>query len=231
MEIFDVIATHTKFKFMKNLIIGFLASVLFFAISCEPNIYFNEPQPSKAKNSSSFPKKYIGFYRNSEDSSSLIINENSIVTFHQNDFVVMPAKRDSIDAVINDLNIKGLNKFTLLKTVGDTGFYRELESDTFFKISDVNILREFKGRLMLNIDHGESGWQVFDVYLNNKKNLNFSELLHNNIENVKEITKVEETKDSDGKTSRYSISPNKKELKKLLKKGQFTVMNTYVKMD
>lgn len=223
--------SHSKQITMKQRIFRVIIVLIIAITSCQPNIYFNEPQPDEVKNSSSFPAKYIGLYKNTSDSSTLIINKSAIISYYQMGFNVFPNQKDSFLNVFNQLEAKGSNPFSIYKSSNDTLFVNVLITDTFFSFDRGHILREFKGRLMLNFDQGERGWQVLDVYLNKQKTLNFSELLQVNVENVKNNTKVDDVKNEDGQTDHYKINPTKKELKKIIRAGNFTVSNSYQKMD
>src|SRR5205085_7245025 len=88
-------------------------------------------------------------------------------------------------------------------------------TDTVFILDNENILRNFRGHYFANTKLENGGYAVKMMTCGRSNHLTISEITKEEIENLKEITEIEEPTDSTF-TSDYQFKPTKKEFKKFV---------------
>lgn len=147
---------------MKNLFLCITAIIIL--TSCgekkiNTNIYFDTPQPIKEKNLSEIPKKYFGTYTLNY-SKQLIINPKYILEriVNEDNYFTM-SELDSIEDnwILKNGQLYDIYEKKYYKThiSNDTIYFETEYLDTIFSFNSNEILREFKGSLVLN--YTESG--------------------------------------------------------------------------
>ncbi|MEQ9405799.1 MAG: hypothetical protein RIM99_19565 [Cyclobacteriaceae bacterium] len=205
--------------------------------SCEDPVKFESPQPPNQSDLKQIPKQLRGSYQSTSDSTNLTINERTIIDWTEIQFRSL---RDSLDIEIDSTKI--INKTTDYIEVLDGSYNLEFKffgdsvlvdysyRDTLFEISDMHILRRFKGHYFLNYKRSETNWKVRRLTLN-KKRLSFSKVqIPEDIETLKEITEIKEIKSDSSRVTGYKLNPSRKELKKLMKLS-FSETKTYKKVE
>lgn len=100
------------------------------------------------------------------------------------------------------------------------------------ELSENLILKKYKKYYFLS-EKNDSLWNIIVVKLKNKNDLKVFIIDGENkekIEELKKITNVKERYKSEGEIDYYIINPDKKELKKMLRKKIFTEIGTFKKI-
>ena len=220
-----------------------MKKILAFAIflifmSCEDSIKFQQPQPSNKNNLNKIPRRLRGTYISIPGSTYLTVNDLGIIKWLN---LEVKTIKDSIDIDIDSVKIIKQrpgrihvvdDKYDLKLSFfpDDSVLVQYSYRDTLFRISDRNILRRFKGHYFLNYQKTKNQWQVRRLTLKNN-DLSFSKVkVHEDIEELKEITQIVEIKPGSGKVLEYKLNPSRKELKQLMK-SNFSKVNTYKRVD
>lgn len=214
-------------------------------LSCGEKIHesidFLEPQPVGVKNETAFNKKYQGSYYNASEKSFLEIQSNHMI------------RKQSIALIyfrsaINDSTFKGdINNDNDVVRVfrqegidvdsirADSIYTQYSVIDTLFDFNtavDRNLCRYLKGDYFLNYtdDVLLSSWKVRRMHLHASR-LTFSYIVPTDslfaTLDVKNKNKIE----GDSNTiTRYQINPDKKELRKLVKKNIFQQDEYWIKV-
>jgi hypothetical protein len=229
----------------------FFISIVCVLIGCddkkmEESIDFVEPQPIGVKNQSSFNHKYQGVYLNPEDSSTLRIEEFSII--HSNiNAIAFPMNEIDSSVIVDRTDIKALEavlseyytfKITNLKNDSVYGFMTVI--DTIFSISKNNLCRFYKGAYFLNYPFGNNIWKVKRLDLNkNKLTIGMiiptdslfniypvqNKYIHKNTYVIENDSAVIDSR----VVLNYTIVPTKKEFKRLVKNNFFTEWEVWIK--
>jgi len=149
-----------KMNFAK-LILTILCLGLF--TSCQPPVVFGEPQPADTKPLSTIPSDYQGFYWCKVDSASLFIDDQTFLK--RKEFLIKLTKAE-IDSS-NDLELQNGRLYVAdwestfpIEVKGDTIISKVVMRDTIFSITKEQVLKPFKGHLILNTKLGENAWAV-----------------------------------------------------------------------
>lgn len=208
------------------------------SFACEDSISFEEPQPTGKNDFKKIPNKLRGTYISTLENTFLTIDKEHIVEWVDIETKTLAdsLKLDIDSAKFNELStdsihvIKGKYDLKLRFTTGDSVMIYYSYRDTLFSISKENILRRFKGHYFLNYQINRENWKVRLLTLHEKK-LSFSKLgTSGEIEDLKEITEVQEIKSDSGKTVSYKLKPSRRELK-LLMKHQFSETKSYRRIE
>ncbi|MDN5200962.1 hypothetical protein QQ008_06310 [Fulvivirgaceae bacterium BMA10] len=210
-----------------------LAGIVF---ACEAPVEFEQPQPVNQRDLNKIPKRLRGVYISTKDSSYLIIDGKKMISRME---VRFEGHKDSIDLDLDSIGL-GINKKNIVmmekdnakftfQLKGDLVFGTYLHSDTIFEISTRHKIRKFKGHYFLNYQHSIDNWKVNKLSLE-KSLLTISKIsFPKDLENLKEITEVEEVRSDKGKVMAYKLDPTRAELKKLLDRN-FKKINSYQKI-
>jgi hypothetical protein len=174
---------------MKKLFVFSLLMLLIIGCrkpSSNPNVFFDNPQPTDAKDLNEFPFYLRGKYINSKSHETLYISDKSIIIKQQ---ILLPLLKSELDTSKNFIRVKNkiIDKSTNIK------FSYDIHKDTFllhffndttyvFKLSKTNIIRRTNNKIILNsrtqIDNKDV-WEVATIDLNwfNLKIGNFYSLI------------------------------------------------------
>lgn len=206
---------------MRILILSFLG--LFLLSSCEESISFQQPQPTGKRNLKRIPKALHGTYAEVDGLGHISINTKGITSWHQFQF---KTHRDSIDLALDSFEVVHQNgKFLVLKNdynmlkvqwVKDSAVGTYSFSKLFFELSGEQILRKFKGHYFLNTKAQDSIWQVKILSIDGSK-LRLSEFRNpKELDELKELTSVENIEVVERNTAAPLVNPSRKELKQLM---------------
>ena len=188
---------------------------------------FNEPQPINVRSLLKFPNRLFGSYKNAEDSSLLVINENVIKTVRNFSGKIHIKELDSMNVLSGNtiINLKTKER-THVKRIGDSLAFHHDYTDTIFQLSKINVLKKFNGYYFLNMLFDENNWEVKKVKLSKGK-LTIGTI--NSIEEVKNLEKITESS-HDTISPIFKFKPTKRQFKKFVKEEGFGVEDiTYIK--
>ncbi len=220
---------------MKHLIFLFVCAALFSCKSGNDRVKFEQPQPASASPLSAFEAAIQGIYVNAEDSLDKIrINATQVISFTSDSihFHRVELLADSVKGLdIND-NKQVLEYLTSLgvkaEIIKDTVYCNLSTEDTLFSIGSHQVLKKLNANYFANIESG-SYWNVHLIRLENdtlywKRIRPSDDLLKYNF--AREDIEV-----SDADTTEiYIMNPDKRGLKKLIRKGDFHTSGKYVKV-
>ena len=217
-------------RIIKNVIYLLLLSTIL--VSCVPNMYFDDPQPSNDKNEFMFKHKFQGVYESLNDSSTLVISEFRII--QKSDYILKFSKEE-IDSIEDfefkneTLSYRDIGVKITIRVNGDSASVRIQSKKSIFHISTSNILRYYKNTYFLNYRTSENLWKVKILDLNRKGELTFKSLQTSlqSISSLKDITPI----DSLSKDDYYKVNPSKREIRKLLRSGLFTEDSKFIKVE
>ena len=219
---------------MKKLIL--LSTIVLLLFSCKPEdrVKFEEPQPAAVKESKGFRALRRGRYTNvKQPKKSIQIQKMLITTSQLYDFSI---HRDNIEASkITEVDLKSdsaiiayLNKLGgNAKIIGDTVYYSQTVTDTFFMISENSILKHYKRSYYLNFQDDDGFWEVYRVKFYGDTLL-FGEITPNDTLLTYDYARVDSIK-KHPEVKEYVLHPDKKELRKLMHSDAFKVTEKYIK--
>lgn len=198
------------------IIIGFV-----FLLGCGPYIWFKVPQPEGKPNLKSFPEEIMGEYLSVEDSSIIKIDNDQIIRQYREKLIMSLSqfKEETGDSISTDTSFTFTDnwKFKVISK-GDSVQIYSSRDEELFKISEKQLLREYKNYYFLNYKDTNEFWKV-KVINTFDDTLEFDYILSTkDMKLVRKITKVETVRDSIEDTDRYYLKPSKRELRKILKK-------------
>jgi len=199
------------------------AITLMFA--CQPPVTFNKPQPADVNSLGSFPKRIQGKYLCTADRSVLQINDNTMIRIYDYDAKVHISQPDSNLQLIGDtLFDLRINKGTLAIIEGDSVLQHFHETDTLFRIDELNVLKKYKGYYFVNIFTLPNTWQV--------KELEFRRgtLSLASINKKEDIDQLKEINESPQDTVPYVFSPTKKQFRSFMRNEGFRERETFEKI-
>ena len=210
-----------------------ILSCLLFA-GCSPTVLFNSPQPAGKKNLVQFPARYLGEYEEIEDSSFFVLEKYLIREQYLSDISAPRSEIDTSKKFIlrdNIVYIPETGEEVRVITRNDSIFGTYITYDTVFRITDVNILRKFKGYYFLNIRNNDEEWVVYKLKFRKDGGANLCGISQDDeIEQLKEITNVVEEQNDKGKVTKYIIKPEQGEFKNIVKEGHFKECTEYRKV-
>ena len=206
--------------------------VLAFFIGCGPYIWFKVPQPEGRENLSEFPDELTGKYSSVYDTSTIRIESDKIIREYRENLLMTKVefREETGDSISEDTSFTFADNWDItVRSFGDSVKVFSRKDDELFKISDQQILREYKGYYFLNYKDSNDYWKVKILNLV-KDTLEFDYILSDDdMENVRNITMVETVQDSTEESSKYFLKPTKREMKKILKKR--LAGDKYLKID
>lgn len=209
---------------MKTLKIFLVICLPFFVISCQSPVVFTEPQPSGRPELTGIPQEYQGFYWCDTDSITLTIEENVIIK--QKDFEVKLSVTE-IDSGYPNLSFndkklysKELNDSFPTKQVGDTIIAQVTIRDTLFSTKTKQVLKFYKGHLILNEPIENYLWEVSVISFTDHDILSITKAeIPDELDKLEQVTKVHKTKiDKNLKPIQIRIAPTQAEFAQILRK-------------
>jgi len=202
-------------------------------ITCGPEVKFTEPQPKGISNLKLIPSEYHGKFRSKSDSTLLIIDSCSIVKEWRS---TEKMRRDSLDKELKmhitrdttfkyrDDKLLGKSPEFLLLAIHlykDSAIVKITGYESLFAVSDSQLVRTYKKYCFLNFKTNDGYWLVKTLRLQDNM-LDFSDLIDvKEIDMIKTRAKVIEVKDTSQKVVDYHMSPNLREMRRILKQKKF----------
>lgn len=196
-------------------------------------ILFDKPQPEGVRNLSAFPKIFQGVYID-KDSSFLKITQDYLIS---EDFYLMQIHESELDSMEGEIIYENgkiiypslQDTFVAIK-VKDSICWKEAVIDTIFSISADNMVRRYKGYLVLNNKYDSS--YVVSLLKLEKRKLSLIRIdSKEDFVNLKPIEVTTVTRDSvveDTVSMRFHLTKN--EFKGLVKVRYFSSPMFYYKI-
>jgi hypothetical protein len=198
-----------------------LGLVLFF--SCQPPVVFGEPQPAGLKSLSVIPRSYQGIYWCNVDSATLYVDEKAFIKRKELQVSLTRAEIDSSA----DLELRNGRLFVSewetdfpAEEKGDTIVSKVVIRDTLFSIGDEQILKPYKGHLILNSKLNENAWAVLVASHKGAGLLSLSRAeVPENLTQLDSITPVKITSKNSERGTQIHITPTADQFGRILEKG------------
>jgi len=230
---------------MKNSIIYSAVILLLLLAGCgvDSEILFSEPQPENAKDISKFPKRLQGSFISLDDSSMLMINDSLINRIVNLNFKVHRAEYDSLAKLYESDNATFMNMAKVVKQTEDSVDVQINYTDIVFLLDNKNdpnkentyssvangqvVLRKLKGHYFINdYDSVKNGWHVKLIDLKKDK---LSLIKLTSLEQIKNLTQVEENENSTDPTQNVTIT--KKEWRNYLTNNGLNGVENFVRIN
>lgn len=210
---------------MKNQLIFSMVVAATLLIACQPPVTFNKPQPADVNSISNFPKRLQGKYLSTADGSVLQISYNSMIRIYDYDAKVHISQLDSNLQLIGDtLFDLRINKGSLAMIEGDSVLQHFHETDTLFRIDELNVLKKYKGYYFINIFILPETWQVQELEFSRGK------LTLACINDKEDINQLKELTDSPQDTVPYVFSPTKMQFRSFVRNEGFREKEIFEKV-
>ncbi len=201
------------------------AAFLLLLTECKPPVTFNQPQPPNTKELSEFPKRIQGKYLSQDKVSILTISNKAAIRTY--DFDLKLPK----DSLKNNYRLEGdtlidipSGKKQPATIAGDTIFAKSSGVDTLFYISEINVLKKFRGYYFLNTLYDKDAWTLQRISLS-EGILTISEITDSvHISQLKEIT------DTPADTICSNFKLNQKQFKQLVNGDAFDQSEQFIRL-
>jgi len=209
--------TRTKMNFTK-LILALLCIGIF--TSCQPPVVFGEPQPVGIKSLLQIPDNYKGIYWCKVDSASLFVDDK---TFIKRKEFLIKLTRTEIDSS-NDLRLQNDRLYVddwgssfAIEEKGDTIISKVVMLDTIFSIRKEQILKSYKGHLILNTRLDEHAWAVLVASHKGRGLLSLARAeIPENLSQLDSITPVKTLSERDEEGTQIYITPTAEQFGRIL---------------
>ncbi|WP_273568089.1 hypothetical protein [Maribacter halichondriae] len=203
----------------------FIITVLCVGIftSCQPPVVFGEPQPADTKPLSTIPREYHGIYWCKVDSASLFIDDRTFIK--RKEFLIKLTKAE-IDSS-NDLELQNgrlyvndLGSSFPIEEKGDTIISKVVMRDTIFSIAKEQILKPFKGHLILNTKLDENAWAVLVASHKGAGILSLARAeIPENFAQLDSVTPIKMLSERDSESTQIYITPTAEQFGRILDRG------------
>lgn len=189
--------------------------------SCEPPVVFSEPQPKDVNAITLIPEHFQGKYWCNNDSVSLYIDKNLIYKSKMFDITLTQQEINDAEEVRlenGQLFLKGINEsFPTIKKNEIIFSTINLKDTIYASQLPENVLKLFKGHLVLNNKISDKHWEVKILSLNPEGSVSISKVNYpENLTELKTITTVKTVENRD--REQILISPTKAEFDQILDK-------------
>jgi hypothetical protein len=195
--------------------------------SCdEDRITFSEPQPSGVKADNKLRKEFLGKYFCEEDSTFLVISNHKIVEQHVEHTIDAGSKKADVRASFGQDS--AVNVRVEVKKDADGEFDVDADlSETHLDLSKGHVAKYFKGYYFLNVPAEEGGYRV-RLIRKTREGLIIGRIQSDSLLHLMEQEGyVKKQSSADDEEEKWQLSPNRKELKKLIDRGLFTEVRAY----
>ena len=202
-----------------------VAIVFSLFIACEQAPTFDKPQPDNTNALNSFPKRIQGEYLSTDQASTVTIGPTLMIRTYDFDFKDNKNSLDSFYKLKGDSLIdKRDSSIFKIRQKGDSIYSHMYWSDTLFNISNVNILKKYKGYYFLNIRYADNAWEVQELSLKN------GVLTIRSLSESNDIQKLEELSEAASDTLPLNFTLTRKQFKNFIKQDGFSVKETFSKI-
>lgn len=210
-----------NFRLFKALIVV----MVFSLVACGPAATFTEPQPVNVKSITEFPKRLLGNYVSTLDSSMLCIAKTAIIRTYKVEIMEAVNKLDSSYTLSKDTLKCVLNGEKWPVEVRNDSIFGWMPIvDTVFAIDEHGILKKFKGHYFISNRLKGTTWEVKKLALSRSK------LEMSGISNPEDIQKLKVITESSQDTLPYEFELTKKQFKRFVKDNGFSNTETFIKI-
>lgn len=207
-------------KHLKRTLIAFGVGLLF---ACQPSVIFGEPQPADTEPLSEIPRDYQGIYWCKVDSVSMFVDDHAFIK--RKEFMIKLTKAE-IDSS-NDLELRNGRLFVSdwetdfpADEKGDTVISKIVIRDTIFSIRDEQILKPYKGHLIMNTKLEDNAWAVLVASHKGAGLLSLARAeIPENLEQLDSITALKKLTESNDFQKQIYITPTAKQFGYILERG------------
>ncbi|MFD0797333.1 hypothetical protein ACFQZJ_07670 [Maribacter chungangensis] len=207
-------------KYVKCLI--FVTGVVIFD-SCQPAVVFNEAQPVNVESLSEIPDAYRGIFWCPADSASLFIDDKAFIKRKE---LLVKLTKAEVDSS-NDLYLSNGRLFITeweadfpAEEKGDTIVSQLIIRDTIFALGPKQVLKDFKGHLVLSTKLDEGAWAVSVASQTGKGILKIARAdLPENLEALDSIVPINSVSKINDRETQILIRPTKEQFERILQKG------------
>ena len=201
-------------KVLLALLLGLLV------LSCDPPIVFDRAYPDGVAPLSEIPTPYRGIFLCQSDSTRVLIGAKAIVLEQTYTFKTSVAKvKEKEDCSLLDTAIvlPSTNQCIPIRFINDTlveGTWTE--SDTLFAISSENVVKAYKGNLVLSTKISKDQWGLSTLTIDEARDVTYRAINdRSEIQAVQAVTQTELIEDNPEKP-KYRIKPTPIEFDNLL---------------
>jgi len=212
--------TQAKMNFTK-LIITVLCVGIF--TSCQPPVVFGEPQPVGVKSLSLITENYKGIYWCKVDSASLFVDDRAFIK--RKEFLIKLTKAeidssDDLELQNGRLYVDDWGSSFSIEEKGDTIVSKVIMRDTIFSVGEEQILKPFKGHLILNTKLDENAWAVLVASQKGVGILSMARAeIPENLSQLDSITPVKLLSERDDRGTQIYITPTAEQFARILDRG------------
>lgn len=207
-------------KYLKHF---FGVAVLLILGSCQPTVVFGEAQPASVKSLSDIPEAYRGIFWCPVDSASLFIDDRTFIKRKELLLKLTKAEVDSSgDMYLNNgrLFITDWEADFPAEEKGDSIISKLVIRDTVFAIGKRQVLKNFRGHLVLSAKLDEGAWAVSVVSQTGKGLLTIAQAeLPENLESLDSIVPIRNMSKINERETQVLIQPTKEQFEKILEEG------------
>lgn len=198
-------------------------------MSCGPTATFDSPQPEGIKEEKHFDKKTAGTYQSLDSTSQLFVKDRLIIArYYDYKEILIDSLNSSSFKLSNDTLINlTTTAWEIVQRTDSSVIRKHPQLDTVFQISQVSVLKKYKGHYFLNWQNKEDKtWTVTKMNVD-KEILTLASINgKEDIDSLNEITKT--PKDSTKSSINYDL--DKKKFKMFLKSDGFRNIDTFVRV-
>jgi hypothetical protein len=211
------VTNHIKMK-PQQLVFIILATI--FVASCQPPVVFGDAQPVDTEVFSSIPNSYRGIYWCRIDSASLYVDDHSFIK--RKELLVHLTKSEigadpNLELQNGELFVESWGQSFPIEVKGDTIISSLIIRDTLFAIGPNQIVKPFKGHLILNTKLKENAWGVVVASLKGEGILSMARAeLPENLTSLDSIVPVKTMAKRDNNETQILIRPTKEQFEKIL---------------
>lgn len=222
---------------MKNFL--FLIVCTIVLLSCEEDkVRFSEPQPAGIDSDSKIRKAFWGKYLNLEDSSYLVVNEESVRFQAFNIDTKLDSVKISGGSKNIDINLSARDSASRLKiSLGkeedsDTVNFQAVAEDEFFNLKKGGIAKFHKGYYFLNIPFTEGQGFRVRIMQRTKEGVILSRIASDSVLHLLEKEEfVKKGAKGNDDEEEWKLNPTRKQLKKMMKMGLFSEVQSFKRQD
>lgn len=196
----------------------FFLTIIFY--SCQPPVVFGEPQPVGIEAISGIPKSYQGIYWCKVDSASLFIDDKAFIK--RKELLVRLTSEEietdpNLELQKGKLYVSSWGQTFPVENKGDTIISSVILRDTIFSIRSGQVLKPFKGHLILNTKLDEHAWAVMVASHKGDGILSLAHAdLPENLTVLDSIVPVETLAKRDNQETQILLTPTKEQFERIL---------------
>lgn len=201
-------------------------SIIFVATilgACQPSVVFGDPQPVTVDPLTKIPDIYRGIYWCNVDSATLYVDDKAFV--RRKEFLIKTTLQEietdpDLDIVNGQLYVNDWEGYFPITKIEDTITTQLIMRDTIFSISDNQLVKAYKGHLVLNLKMKNNTWEVLVVSQRRDELLTISKAeIPEDLAKLDSITTVSLLNGPDRVRTQIYLKPTAKEFERIYNEG------------